>query len=75
MAQHSDKSQEAKVLNLLQRGKPITQKDAIAKFRCYRLSARIMSLRQRGFNILTERMKMKDGGSFGRYWLIDSIKQ
>jgi hypothetical protein len=50
-------SQAEAILNHLKRGKPLTPRQAIEKFDCYRLAARIRDLRGRGHDILTEKKK------------------
>ena len=42
------------ILEYLKKYKRITAKEAIEFFDCYRLSARILELRDQGFNIVTE---------------------
>lgn len=62
--------QREKILHHLQRGKTITQKQAINKFGCYRLSARIAELRTMGYNIVTEIEKNKgEDGYHAKYRL------
>lgn len=44
-------SQNQKILEYLQSGLAITQKDSIRMFDCYRLAARIKDLREQGHDI------------------------
>lgn len=53
----------------LERGEMLTQRDAINRFKCYRLAPVIHRLRQTGLNIQTEIVKSADGVRFARYWL------
>jgi len=48
------KSQEEKILSWLKRGKKITALDALKRFKCLRLSARIRHLRKQNYKIRTE---------------------
>lgn len=50
-------------------GKPITPLQALDKFGCLRLGARIMDLRNEGYNIVTK-MVEKNGKRFARYKLV-----
>lgn len=47
------RSQCNKILEYLQKHSSITQAEAIERFDCYRLSARIFDLRERGYDIET----------------------
>ena len=57
----SSESQNAKILNWLEKGNKITQLDALKLFGCFRLSSRIFDLRERGFEIDTKRVKTNTG--------------
>jgi hypothetical protein len=46
-------AQADEILACLATGKTLTAQDAIRKFRCYRLAARIYDLRERGHDIAT----------------------
>ena len=59
-------SQNTQILNYLEKGKKLTPLAALNKFGCYRLSARILDLRQRGHNIITENIS-KNGKTFAQY--------
>jgi len=60
-------SQNISILNHLKRG-PITPIQALQKYQCFRLAARISDLRSQGHTILTETVKSGDK-SFARYRL------
>ena len=66
-------SQCNKILTYLQLGKSITPIEALELFGCFRLSARIADLRERGYTIKTETVtKKNDDGhtvNFARYSL------
>lgn len=49
------KSQMEKVLELLQKGYPVTPMSALYKAGCYRLGARIFDLRRKGHKITTDK--------------------
>lgn len=59
-------SQTDRILALLERGRGITPIQALNKFGCFRLSARIIDLKRGGHNIATE-IKRTGGKSFARY--------
>jgi hypothetical protein len=59
------KSQTQKILSLLKRKRAITQRDAIERVNCYRLSARIFELRRAGFEIVANTQR-----GFAAYTLI-----
>lgn len=47
-------TQETQILNYLKDGNSITQIDALNKFGCFRLAARIYELRMKGHDIQTK---------------------
>lgn len=49
--------------------KPITPIEALNKFGCFRLAARIHDLRRKGHLIETETVKLKNGKRCARYHL------
>ncbi len=49
-------SQETKILKHLKSGKSITPLQALRNYGCMRLGARILELRDKGFNIVTKRI-------------------
>ena len=61
-------SQNTQILSYLKQGKKITPIDALNKFGCFRLSARILNLRTEGYNIITENIT-KGGKTFAQYSL------
>lgn len=56
-------SQADAILAHLQEGKGITPMDALNLCGCFRLSARIADLKKRGYDIVTEKVKV-DGGKY-----------
>ena len=61
-------SQEKAILSHLKRG-PITPLDALERYGCFRLAARINDLRGRGHRIETE-MVERDDKRYARYRLV-----
>jgi hypothetical protein len=58
-----------KIAALLEKGKTITQLQALDKFKCMRLAARIKNLRDRGMNIETIRVQLDNGKAIAKYKL------
>lgn len=72
---HSRPNQAQKILDYMRKHGGITQMEAVEKFRCYRLSARIFELKEQGHNIISDRVQFKneDGETdhFVRYTLVE----
>ncbi len=69
-------SQNEKILHYLQAGNSITQRVAVNRFGCYRLSARIADLKKKGYHIVTEVETNKgETGYHARYRLEDKNVQ
>lgn len=69
------KSQTKRIQLYLERGKKLTQLQALRLFQCLRLGARIHELRQLGYNIVGEMVKdRKTGKSYARYYLVDAVR-
>lgn len=64
-------SQKKAILDYLMKGKPLTPIEALNKFGCFRLSARIKELRDEGFYIITKQIEV-NGSRFAQYFLIDT---
>lgn len=62
------KTQNEQIKAYLIKGKAITPMDALNKFGCFRLSARIKNLRDEGLNIATKYVT-KEGKTFASYKL------
>jgi hypothetical protein len=62
-------SQTTEILKYLQSGKSITPIEALNLFHCFRLGARISDLRNKGYIISTEMIKVGKK-RFGKYTLI-----
>ena len=63
------KSQNEQILQHLKRGRKITPLDALNKFGCFRLAARISDLRNQGHVISTENVT-KEGKTFASYKMV-----
>lgn len=63
------KTQNELILDYLQKGKSITPLDALNKFGCFRLAARISDLRKDGLNIATNYVT-KEGKNYASYRLV-----
>jgi hypothetical protein len=63
--------QRAAVLRYLRRFGTITHRQAETFLGCTRVAARVHELRQLGHNIITERVKARNGGRYARYFLAE----
>lgn len=64
-----EKSQIDLILDHLRAGNSITPIEALERFGCFRLGARIWELRHAGFDIKDE-LVFKNGKHFSKYYLI-----
>lgn len=62
-------TQNQQIKSYLEKGKSITPLQALNKFGCFRLAARISDLRNDGLNIATK-IITKDGKTFASYRLV-----
>lgn len=62
-------SQANAILKHMQDGNGITPMDALDLCGCFRLSARIADLKKRGYDIVTEKVKVEGGKYVARYHL------
>lgn len=62
-------NQKQQIAKYLSKGKSITPMDALKKFGCFRLAARIADLRNEGINIATK-IVTKEGKSYASYRLV-----
>lgn len=67
------KTQNEQILGYLSKGKGLTPIEALNKFSCFRLAARIADLRSQGHTIWTTNIT-KDGKTFASYSLSKNIK-
>jgi hypothetical protein len=67
--EESNASQCAKILAYMKKGFAITQMEALNLFGCFRLASRIHDLRERGENIIVEKVKLANGKSVAQYRL------
>jgi hypothetical protein len=62
-------SQRLKIRRALEKGDKLTQKIAISRWKCYRLSGVIFRLREQHYPIATALKKDKTGGMYAEYSL------
>ena len=62
-------TQNQQIKSYLEKGKSITPIQALNKFGCFRLAARVNDLRKEGLNIATN-IVTKDGKTFASYRLV-----
>ena len=62
-------TQNQQIKSYLEQGKTITPLQALNKFGCFRLAARVNDLRKEGLNINTK-IVTKDGKTFASYRLV-----
>ena len=63
-------TQTTRIANYLQKGKTLTPIEALNKFGCFRLAARIADLRNDGMLIKTTIVKLKNKKQVAQYSLI-----
>lgn len=70
MKEHTTDSQCSAILEHLKKGLSITPLEALNRFGCFRLSARIHDLRHKqGYDIMTERVLTSNGKYVAQYRL------
>ena len=71
-------TQNRMILQHLESGKPITPMDALNLYGCFRLSARIFDLRERGVEITTGKRYVTDRNGkkkiVAEYWLKGAVE-
>ena len=60
-------SQNQQIKSYLEKGKKLTPIDALNKFGCFRLAARIADLRNEGMNIVTNTIKLENNKQIAQY--------
>ena len=60
-------SQNKQIADYLNKGKKLTPIDALNKFGCLRLAARIADLRNEGMNIVTNTIKLENNKQIAQY--------
>ena len=63
-------TQTDQILAYLKTGGSLTPLDALDKFGCFRLGARIWDIKRRGFAIRTENLIVPGNKRVARYWLV-----
>lgn len=62
-------TQEAQILAALKAGDRLTPLDALQRFGCFRLSARIYDLRRAGHHINSQVIETRSGKRVAVYWI------
>ena len=65
----SSQSQASKILDYMLRGHRITPIQALDKFNCFRLGARIADLKKKGWPIQSEFVTVPSGKRVKAYWI------
>ena len=60
-------SQNKQIADYLNKGNKLTPIDALNKFGCFRLAARIADLRNEGMNIVTNTIKLENKKQIAQY--------
>ena len=68
-------NQNKEVLAWLKKGKTLTPLDALTRFGCFRLAARIYELKQAGWPIHCDRRTTSSGKVVGYYTLVNDKDQ
>ena len=68
-AKEKKMTQKDMILNWLKNGKTITPMEALERFGCFRLAARIHNLRESGHNIVATEYETPSGKRVARYSL------
>lgn len=63
-------SQTTQIQKHLEKGKSLTPIEALNKFGCFRLAARIADLRNQGLNIKTTIIKLKNNKQIASYSVV-----
>ena len=62
-------SQEQQIRQHLESGRPITAMDALNRYGCFRLAARIEELRKGGLPVETRTRELENGKRVAEYWM------
>jgi Helix-turn-helix domain len=65
-SQHTNKSQSLRILRHLKSGRSITALEALNKYKCFRLAARVHELKRMGYKIKRS-MKTRNQKKFASY--------
>jgi hypothetical protein len=68
-------TQTQQILEALQAGQQLTALDALNKFGCFRLAARIAELRTAGYKVTREQRKLDNGKHVAVYSLASTLPQ
>lgn len=62
-------TQNAQILDFLKQGRSLTSLEALDRFGCFRLGARVYDLKQEGHNITSTRITTESGARVAEYRL------
>lgn len=62
-------SQNKQILNHLTQGNTLTAYEALNRFKCFRLAARVNQLKNKGHNIKSKRIRVPSGANVSEYYL------
>ena len=62
-------TQTQQILTALQQGDRITPIDALSRFGCFRLSARIADIKRQGYRVKDKYIKLMTGNKVKEYWM------
>ena len=66
---HSKPTQAGRILAHLRAGNRLTALEALEKFGCFRLAARIHELRREGWNVQERTVETRGGKRVAEYWM------
>lgn len=67
-------SQEVKIMFYMLQGNKITPLEALQRFQCERLAARIADIKKRGHDVKSEFVTLPSGKRVKQYWIEDKYK-
>jgi hypothetical protein len=65
-------NQETQILEYLKAGNSLTPIQALNKFGCFRLAARIYRLKERGWPVVCDKVNVGDNKFVGHYTLVNN---
>jgi hypothetical protein len=69
---NTGETQNERILRFMQSGLHLTPHEALYRFGCMRLAARIAELRKQGHAIKSDRRKTSNGAHHAIYWIEDN---
>lgn len=68
------KTQTDLILDYLLAGNTLTSLEALHRFQCFRLASRISELKQSGYDVQSETVKIPSGKHVSKYWIRTKIE-